>query len=461
MGFQDFLRTSNSEVSTASTADMLDELRKRSNGKNVFPLEIFHPRIKPYINELHSKMDVPRGFIGLCMLMTYSTAIGTAYAVSRNGSDRVNMSLWGCMNGISSSGKSMALDLIMKPLHDLQNELDEEWIEKTSNLTDYQRQQLPFKTLVFRDIHVPTLIRSVMPFNPKGIMKEADEILEWINGLNGLTTKEGVDEQFWLSGWNGRKYSAVRSGNNSVVIKRVYANIIGGIQPELVPRLFKNDRGTSGFVFRILFAQPEITRIASPEDGYDIPVEYKAIHQQHITKLYKELPMEVDTDPRVCLISKEALAVMRKWHDQRRHAIDRIQDSREMNIHSGILGKIKEYITRFAGILAVSDFAYNMADTDTYFAKEIPITSEIMARAIKAGDYFFNEAVAVYEAVDNSVTAPLNILYMAQLFKMNKTLSQMAELIYKKRDAAHKARINRELKRAIKDYPKVFGANNN
>jgi hypothetical protein len=36
----------------------------------------------------------------------------------------------------------------------------------------------------------------------------------------------------------------------------------------------------------------------------------------------------------------------------------------------------------------------------------------------------------------------------------------MAEVIYNKKDAAHKAKVNRELKKAIKEYPKIFGANN-
>jgi hypothetical protein len=464
MGFNDFLKNKSAQVSTASTEDMVEELRKRETGKNIFPLEVFHPKIKPFINELHSKMDVPRAYIGLCMLTAYSTAIGTAYSVARNNTDRMSLSVWGCMNGMSSSGKSLALNYCLGPLYEIQKDLSEEWKERTAGLTEDKKQRLSLKLLVYRDIHVPTLIRSIMPANPKGILKDADEILEWINGLNGLSVKEGTDEQFWLSGWNGRGYSAVRSGNLFIDIPRVFTNVLGGIQPKLLPRLFKNDRGTSGFIFRVLFAEPETSRIATPEPGYDIPVEFVQLHKKHIETLYHGLPVNVgdrDEDLKNCLVSKEALQVVALWNRERTNKINSMKDPDLMNVHAGILGKISEYVYRFSGILAVTDLAYSIATgTPDYFYENISITADIMHRAIKIADYFFESAVSAYEAVDTQIIAPPNILLMANLFKANKTLMQMAEIIYNKRDDKHKAKVNRELKKAIKDYPKIFGANN-
>lgn len=197
MGFNDFFNNKGSEISTATTTDIRKELEKRESHLNIFPLEIFNPKVKPFINELHNKYDIPRAYIGLSMLITYSTAIGTAYAVSRNGSDRMYLSMWGCMNGISSSGKSYALDMCLAPLNELQNEFDEEWDDTAGKMTDEKRQHVSMKTLIYRDAYIPTLIRYIMPGNPKGVLKESDEILEWINGLNALAKKESTDEQFW------------------------------------------------------------------------------------------------------------------------------------------------------------------------------------------------------------------------------------------------------------------------
>lgn len=448
-------------VSTASTEDIQAELQKRQGPSSLFPLDIFHPNAKPFISELHTKYDIPRSYIGLSMLIAYSTAIGTAYAVSRNGSDRVFLSIWGCMNGISSSGKSFALDMCLKPLNDIQSEFDEQWSQTTDKMTDEQRSGLKLQTVIYRDAHIPTLIRWVMPFSPKGVLKESDEILEWINGLNALGKKESTDEQFWLSAWNGRKYSAIRSANNKINIPRVFTNIIGGIQPKLLYKLFKNERGDSGFIFRLLFASPEQFKIARPEPGYDIPYEYKKLHDKVIRKLYEELPVtDGYAEPKLCLMTKEATRQMVMWEDLKINQINRITDINEMNIHSGILGKMKDYAYRFAGILAVTDRAYDMSNKiDCYFTNEIHITEDIILRALKAADYFYKSAVDVYEIVDNSVTAPMEVLYMATLLRMGKSVSQMADLILK--DKKKKSSMHRMLQKAIKEYPKVFGASNN
>ncbi|MBC7382809.1 MAG: DUF3987 domain-containing protein [Bacteroidia bacterium] len=462
--FQKFIDDSRSSVSTASTADMRAELNKRESHLNVFPLEIFHPNIKPFIQELHTKYDIPRSYIGLSLLLAYSTAIGTAYAVSRNGTDRMCLSIWAAMVGNSSSGKSYCLDQILNPLNAIQAGFDRDWESTTVNLTDEKRQRIEMKSLICRDVFIPTLIRVVMPSNPKGILKEHDEIMEFINGLNGLSKKESTDEQFWLSGWNGRKYSAIRSGNVKVAIERVFANIIGGIQPELLWKLFKNDRGVSGFIFRMLFACPEVYKVCEPVHGYDIPQEFKQIHADVLNKLYFELPVETGhQEAKVCQVTQEATLLISAWEKVKIKKINAIADIKEMNIHAGIMGKIKEYAYRFAGILAISDKAFDLTSTsdnpfsaNSYFPNNLPITKDIMERALKAADYFYKTAVDIYEAVDSSITAPSEILYMANLFKANKCLMQMNDLIYQGKKS--KSTMSRILKKAIKEYPKAFGA---
>lgn len=457
-GWNEFYNNRTNEVSTASTLDLRKELEKRESYLNVFPLEVFNPKIKPFINDLHTKYDIPRSYIGLSMLLTYSTAIGTSYAVSRNGSDREYMSLWGCMNGISSSGKSLALDMCLAPLKDIQRDIDAEWIQATRALTDEKRERIHMKQLIYRDAYIPTLIRYIMPVNPKGVLKESDEILEWINGLNALSKKESTDEQFWLSAWNGREYSAVRSGNQKISIPRVFTNVIGGIQPKLLYKLFKNERGESGFIFRLLFAVPEAFKIARPQPGYDIPIDYKLMHDKHVKSLYNDLPVwDGYEDPKICMMSKEATKMITEWENNRIDQINAIKDVNEMNIHSGIMGKMKQYAYRFAGIFAVSDIAFDdFAGTGIFFPNETLITPAIMSRALKVADYFYKTAVDIYESVDNSVTAPYDVLYMATLLKMGKSVSQMAEIILK--DPKAKGQMHRMIKKAIKDYPRVFNA---
>lgn len=461
MTFKKFLSSRDKSLaSVISTEELLRELERRDIGNNIFPLDVFHPKIKPLLSELHTKFDIPRPYLGLALLMVYSTAIGTAYVVSRNEHDRMYLSLWGALNGISSSGKSHSLDNILDPINKIQTEFDKERAKNAIDETEQLRVNTPIRVISYRDAYIPTLVRYVIPCNPKGIIKEVDEILEWINGFNSLSgNKDSIDEQFWLSGWNGKKYSAIRTNNVKINIPRVFINVMGGIQPELLYKLFKNDRGVSGFVFRILFATPEEHRLSDPIEGYTIPSEYRQLHEKHIFRLYFDLPVEDGyEEPKICKPTPEATALFQQWSKQRILEINHMDDEKEKNLHAGILGKIKEYIYRFAAILRVADIAYDFDETNeiSRFPEKTSIAPEVMERAIKLGNYFYQSAVDVYRRVDNTVSAPFEVLQMATLLKNGKSLSQMAIIIHK--DESKRSKVNRDLKEAIKNYPKVFGA---
>ena len=458
--FQERLSRKGSEAAALPTDVLQDELERRQGPVNTFPLDVFHERIRPFIMDLHKNYDIPRAYIGACMLVAYSTAIGTAYAVSRNGDERMSLSVWACMNGISSSGKSLAMDMCLGPLHELQTELDQDWEDKVGKQSDEQRERMPLKTIIYRDAYIPTLIRYIMPHNPKGVLKECDEILEWINGMNQLSKKESTDEQFWLSAWNSKKYSAIRSSNVKIVIPRVFANILGGIQPKLLWKLFKNERGESGFIFRVLFAQPEDHRIARPIIGHSMAVEYKQLYKHHMQTLYRDLPVETaQSEPKLCVCTTDALKVINEWEQLKVRKINTMHDVNQMNIHAGILGKIKEYTYRFAALLAVGDCELNQSQWEhKHFPDQLQITSDVMRRSIRISDYFYESAVDVYKQVDTSITAPYDVLITATLFKQNASLSKIAKTLWGNENAKVKAQ--RWLKKCITEYPTIFGALN-
>src|SRR5690606_37187291 len=113
----------------------------------------------------------------------------------------------------------------------------------------------------------------------KGLIKYSDELLEWINGMNQLTKKEGTDEQFWISSWNCTKYSDIRSGKQKFVIRRPFVNVIGGAQYSVLSRMLSKDRDTTGFIFRLLLALPEVDKIAEPDPSFEVPREMYERHK--------------------------------------------------------------------------------------------------------------------------------------------------------------------------------------
>jgi hypothetical protein len=450
--FKDHLENSKS-LPGASDEDLRKEQEKRASS-NVFPLEVFNEKLQPLITLMHTKIDTPRCYIGLAIIGSYSSAIGTAYVV-KNSIGEVPVTVWSCFTGISSSGKSTALKYGYKPLLELQKEYDQEWAQ-THTGSDEDRKNMKLKTVLFRDIHIPTLIRDVFPDNPKGLTKHSDELLEWINGLNSYSKKESTDEQFWLSSWNGLPYSGMRSGKNKFSIEKTFCNIYGGIQPTLLKELFKNNRGTSGFIFRLLFTNPHESRISDPVTNFEIPEAFELIHKNAIKKLYIDKPVNSHYErPSICVINEEANYLFNKWCKLKTISINKMEDVKEREIASSIYGKIKEYSLRFAGILHLMDKAL---DENSYLDSKEEITGHTMIRALQLSDYFYQSAEDTYTYVDQTKTVPPEVLIMANLYKRGLSWAKIAYHLYGNESEANKSKARRTFNKYIIEFPKQFNS---
>lgn len=447
----------NSNLATASEEELRAELELR-NYKNPFPLHVFNDKIKPFLDALHKEYDLPRSFIGLTLLTAYSAAIGTCYHLRVKKIGSIYLPIWACLEGISSSGKSLVMNQVLKPLNEKQAEYDEEGERVKLNTGEYPDK---LKQLIYRDSHVQTLIRTVMTDNPKGIIKDADEILEWINGMNQISRKEGTDEQFWMSGWNCRPYTAIRANNQKYHLANPFVNVIGGVQPSITYKLFKNDRETTGFIFRLLFAVPETIKIADVNLDYDMPEEYERIHRNSIYSLLNDLKAtssKVADYSNVLELSEEAIKEYRAWVIKKRNLTNRIKEPKEKEIHAGILGKIKEYCLRFAAILHVADVSYN--DFPLY-KKHAFIDRETVLRAIELAEYFFKSAANVTERVSKSVVAPPEVLRFASYTHAAFSFQKIGDLEFNSKGSspgARKKKAERTIKKMIKEYPNVFRA---
>ena len=463
--FRAFMTKSKTSLSANDTEELYNEISKRERTENRFPLEVFNEKVKPYISVLNQKYDIPSSFIGLSMLCSYSTAIGTSYCVSTDGDRKTYLPVWACLVGISSSGKSVCIDEIFSWLNEKQDQYNDQFETETESLTPTEIQTTDMPTVVFRDSHIPTLIRWVLPDNPKGVLKHADELIEWINGMNQLSKKEGTDEQFWLSSWDGRSYSTIRSGKQKTSIPRVFVNITGGIQYAKIHKMFENDRDATGFIFRVLFAVPDEDKIADIDPRFKMPEELRAIHKETLKRLYSSLPVKEHKEkPRMCQLSDKSIDLFIAWSDKHRERINGIEDVLEKDIAAGVLGKMKNYALRFAAILHLSDKAL---DDNSFFHEHETVDEITMVRALKLAEYFFNAALDVYNRAQTIMYAPIEVLLTASMIKMNMGAGRIAELRYSseiERDpdkakalSRCKQRVARDIKKWTRQYPKVFG----
>lgn len=453
----DFLRENN--LATASDAELSAEQERRKLSQT-FPLHIFHPKIKPFIDALHKEYDLPRSYIGLSLFSAYSTAVGSAYHVKQNKIGTMYFPVWACLEGISSAGKSLVMNQIFKPLYQIQEELEEDWFDAIEGKTDFEIASMKSKQLIYGDAHIPTLIKDVMPANPKGILQDADEILSWINGMNQLVRggKEGTDEQFWMKSWNCKIHRKRLAGNRIFVIKKPYLNVFGGAQPSIMHKLFKNDRDTTGFIYRLLFAVPETHQVADPNLAYDMPEEYERLHNKCLNSLYRGLPVDDESESRTMILDHKAMNLYNQWAKKKKDEVNRTEDLLTKEKVSGIYGKMKEYAIRFAGLLHISDKAY---DGRRFEMNEI-IRAETMERALLAADYFYAAAKEVTERVNKTVLADADVIRIASYVKAGFSFQKIGDMEYPEisGDNARRMKATRHVKKLIKEYPKIFGAEN-
>jgi hypothetical protein len=438
-----------------TTEDLESELLKRQQAELRFPLEAFHDRLAPFTSHLVNVYDLPPAYVGSMLLSAFSTATGTAAAVSMNGEDRILLCVWLCIVGDSSAGKSTVQNEIFKALVAIQDDYDEEWRQTTHNIDGMKRLAMRMRQVIFRDIHIATLVRSVLTDNPKGLIKDADEILEWINGMDSLSKKEGTDAQFWLSTWDGRSYSAVRSGKDKYSVKNPFVNVVGGIQTKIVGRLFEKNRDITGFIFRVLFALPQESRIARPDYDSPVPKDARYVLDRTLERMHTCMPQDPDTDidwKRIHM-TPAAKKAWKDWEYELAGKINTLKDNRD--VHMGIYGKIKAYALRFAGLLALSDWFCDDHGRETSIPSEFLISEACMKRALLLGDYFYKSASLTFEIVQGVTHAPIEVVQISSMIRNGYSYEMIAKRYYDGKKT--KDQVRYLVKEMTKRYPIHFG----
>jgi hypothetical protein len=464
--WKQYIQNNENGLATFTDDEIEAERQKREQGSNLFPLDVFNPKIAPFINALAQNYDIHRAYIGLCLLSAYSTAIGTAYTVATNETDRIYLPIWGCLLGLSSSGKTLAINKIYGPLNKIQDQFNRQWDEETHGLSDDGIKKAHMHQLIYRDIFTPTLVRYVIPDNPKGLCKMADELLEWINGMNpgSKTGRDGIDEQFWLSVWNCTQYDAVRSGKQKFVCKRPFINIIGGTQYKVLPDFFAKNRDTSGFIFRLLFAIDDRSKMAEVDPYFQMPKEWAAPHEHSLEFMYRELAMpDSEEEPGRCILTHDAINLYHSWVRTSVKAINEMEDIDDRELQAGIFGKTKEYCLRFAALLHISDKVLNADMPENIYKARLSKIEYIdvmtLHRAMKLAQYFHKSSEIAYERVKKQRYAPHDAIVCANLMrKIDKrfSLMQIAGVIYGNETEANKSKLKRNLKKWMFEYSWLF-----
>ncbi|MVM33250.1 DUF3987 domain-containing protein [Spirosoma sp. HMF4905] len=359
---------------------------------NSFPTEVLPTPLQKLINQTEMYSQFRPEWIGSSILYAASVAVGNSIGTKYKGWAQ-KATLYLALVGLPGTNKSSPAEEAIKPLRQLNSESNRlfnqqmEEYKRWEKLSKKQRQleglpllMIPpaYKTLLVSDVTPEALIQTHQN-NPFGLGLFMDELAGWFQNFNRYS--KGSDQEFWLSNWSFSPISVIRKTSAPIQIDTPFISILGTIQPGILNELAKDGRNQNGFIDRILFAYPDnqlkpYDREGEPDSA--VLEDYK----QCIMKLYglrqeSKLSDNGNPETRWLPFSPEAFEQMKIWKNRN---TDRGNQTENLTL-KGIYAKLDAYCIRFALLLELLDWAFDLSDLTR-------IRSSTVNRAIQLVEYF-------------------------------------------------------------------------
>lgn len=293
--------------------------------------------------------------------------------------------LWTCMVGDVSSGKTTPLKVCMKYFEDKDSISVKEY-RKTKKEYDRLFRQNPQNAgqppacfqYILKDA-TPEAMAEVHTNNTRGLIYNRDELKGWIDDF-GRYNKSG-EEAIMLSSFTRIPMTINRKSTGDIInIAKPFINVSGGLQPELLKSLAKDNRAENGFMSRFCFIYPDKAEKAPYSDA-KIPTEAIDAYSEYLDRL-----ATLSEVKRIGL-SEEAESLYKDWYNRNVHAINEAANG----YLKGVYGKLDIISLRLAIVVRGMNYATDVTSL------EDDITAQEMKSAIDITEYFRWTAHKVYE----------------------------------------------------------------
>lgn len=432
---------------TLSEDDLLDELVRRQM-QNQFPMDIFPAKLHNWIQFLTVDMGLEQCFVGLSMMQAMSIALGSGLR-GKMGMMEEKPALYGVLVGYTSSGKSISLDMCMKPIVKIQHDLDAQNDEEPLEDSKFQNFE-DTKALYVKDATFDAFVRLLVG-NPKGVTRYYDEFYAYFVDIERLKVNAG-EITFWTEKWNSNaEHRLKRSSKKSFTIpsQTLFCNLFGGTQPDFLKYFFTKGKLEQGYSWRFLYAIQPKYNIAEIDPYMDFNKDAYNAYEQCILKAYEATKVFTHgRKPEVIAFDKHGTDIYEVWRRRARAEVDACDDVLIKNAKAGIYGKMKQYVIRFAVILKA------MHECSEYGEPRfIKIEEEYVRKATRLADYFMKSNFLAYQIVYESLIVPADVLRLVNVLKKNawnqtKTADELE---------ISRTTLIRYIKKYGKMYPHLFG----
>jgi hypothetical protein len=104
-------------------------------------------------------------------------------------------------------------------------------------------------------IYAPEALFQSHNVNNRGMMVICDELKGWLDNFDRYT-KSG-EQSMMLSAWSHLPVTVNRKAAGVMHIEKPLINVLGGIQPDLLPSLASDQRAENGFLSRFMVVYPD------------------------------------------------------------------------------------------------------------------------------------------------------------------------------------------------------------
>jgi len=360
-----------------------------------FPLEVFPKVLQDYIQECSSTLNLIPDFMGMGVLSAVASLIGNSYRIQIKQGWTERPLLWLAIVGYSGIRKTPSLSAAISPLQKMDKGLYAQFCQAWQ---DYKQQindgntsitKPTPKQLLVTDATIEALI-PILKNNPNGLLYFKDELMAWINDLTRYN--RGSAEQQWLSIYSSQAIRLNRKNEeDNYRVDHPFANVLGGLQPDILPNLFENDRGINGFTSRIAFAYPEPIqrKVSKGNMSRKTQADYELFLERFTGIEKRESNGQIE--PITLIFSSEAQERFYEWDET--FINQKINDSNLPESIKSALSKMEALMPRLALVL---QFMENISKS---IKEPQTVSLEATNNAIKLTDYFYNHLQKVLRKV--------------------------------------------------------------
>jgi len=242
-----------------------------------FPTRMLPGCYRDFVEDVADRQQLPPDLVAIPVLVAAATMIGRNVHIAAKLQDtkwRERACLWGGIIGPSGVGKTDPMREALEPLSHLNAELHRHARQVAWEAADKgKRGPKPPREAVMTNDSTVEGLTVLMEGNPRGLLLYRDELSGFLDGLNQYHPG-GNDRSFYLEAYSGGQWSKTRADDKrDAFLDDMYLNILGGIQPDVFRKRFK-DAPQDGMLPRFgLLAHP----VYGPRPFVDVRPNFTAI----------------------------------------------------------------------------------------------------------------------------------------------------------------------------------------